>query len=198
MDKQLIWSPWHELKIMIKQLLTLNLLFIGSGFNIYADNAVCYPETIYVVRHVEKQRIPGVRDVDLSPTGYQHAQALDEKLKKIKFDRVIATEYKRTQLTVKPVARRNNKILEIFNANEVSVLAGDILKSCDQTIIVAGHSNTVPKLLKALGLTFKVTINGQRLNHDAEIYLNEKEDYDSLFKVYYSKEGQASVVIERF
>ncbi|HFB64954.1 MAG TPA: hypothetical protein ENJ60_05360 [Aeromonadales bacterium] len=163
-----------------------------------ASSSHCAPNEIYIVRHVEKLIIAGERDPDLSPLGYQHARALDEKLKTIKFDRVMATQYKRTQLTVKPIAKRNLKKLAIYNAADVNSLATSLLHACQQNIIVAGHSNTVPELLKALGLKFKVTINGQNLNHEAEVYLNEKDDYDSLFKVNFSDRGKAEVTLLRF
>lgn len=178
--------------------LTFSTLILGLSATLLADESQCYPDEIYIVRHVEKQIIAGEPDPDLSPLGYQHARALDEKLKTIKFDRVMATQYKRTQLTVKPIAKRNMKKLDIYNAGEVNSLAKRLLYACQQNIIVAGHSNTVPALLKALGLKFHVTINGQNLNHEAEIFLNEKDDYDSLFKVNFSKTGQAQVVVERF
>ncbi len=167
------------------------------SINLSTSAEACRPKAVYIVRHVEKLIIQGERDPDLSPTGFSHARALDRRLQHIRFDRIIATQFKRTQLTILPIATRNHKKVETSKASAITALATALLASCNQTILVAGHSNTVPQLLRALGLQVEATINGKKLNHTAEINLNE-QDYDSLFKVTFSAQGDAEIDIAKF
>ena len=165
---------------------------------IKASDSSCRPQGIYVVRHVEKQLIPPQKDPPLSKLGFKHAQALAQKLKNIHFDHIFSSQFKRTQLTVAPLANLQNREIEIYSATETKKLAQNILKGCHQNILIAGHSNTVPDFLSHLGLKMKATIGGQALNYSPQIYLNEKLDYGSLFIVTFTKQDQPKLNIQSF
>jgi phosphohistidine phosphatase SixA len=104
--------------------------------------------TIYVVRHAEKSAPSG--DVPLSGEGLQRAEDLKERLKDKKIAYVYSTNTKRTQQTAAPTAAH-------FNTNTIVYSNADsLMKSLialkKKNALVVGHSNTVPQMLRAIGL----------------------------------------------
>lgn len=104
--------------------------------------------TIYVVRHGEKSAPSG--DVPLSGEGLQRAEDLKERLKDKKIAAVYSTNTKRTQQTAAPTA-------SFFNTSTVVYSNGDSLIKALITVkrknaLVVGHSNTVPQMLRSIGL----------------------------------------------
>jgi phosphohistidine phosphatase SixA len=110
-----------------------------------------FPLTVFVVRHAEKAATP-VDDPRLSDAGSLRAQSLALALKDTGVTAIYASEAARTQLTVKPLADRLKlEINRQFPAAKQRELAQAILKRQDRVVLVAGHSNTVPELIQALG-----------------------------------------------
>lgn len=104
---------------------------------------------IYAVRHAEKA---GGRDPELTPEGALRAEALARVLQHVELDHVYSTDTKRTRATGAPAAKA--KGLEItsykpFGSALPKLLAGG---EGGRTVLVVGHSNTVPALVKAFGL----------------------------------------------
>src|SRR5882724_305486 len=60
--------------------------------------------TVIVVRHAEKNIEPSNPDPDLSPAGQARAQELSRMFGDAGVNAIYATQYKRTQQTVKPLA----------------------------------------------------------------------------------------------
>src|SRR5882672_5663247 len=60
--------------------------------------------TVIIVRHAEKNIEPNNPDPDLSPAGQARAQDLVRMFSAAGVNAIYATEYKRTQQTVKPLA----------------------------------------------------------------------------------------------
>jgi len=158
----------------------------------------CHPSEIYLVRHAEKMHISGEPDPNLTKRGQQRANSLAIKLKSIELDSIYASQFKRTQQTVQPTATSQSLKLEIRDAKASVALAKELLGRCQQNLLVAGHSNTIPVLLKALGLEFKVTIDGKSLRFQPEIYLDEKDDYGTLFKVTFAVDGKPALQLSVF
>jgi phosphohistidine phosphatase SixA len=104
------------------------------------------------VRHAEKASDSGA-DPQLSPLGYARARELADLLAGERVDQVIATQYRRTQLTVQPLAERLGLPVEVVEATAGEALA-ERLRGADpgRRFVVAGHSNTVPDLLGWLGV----------------------------------------------
>jgi len=85
-------------------------------------------------------------------------------------DAVYATQYARTQQTIAPSAGDARLKPRIVDAGSEKELARTLLDGHrGEKVLVCGHSNTVPALLAALGITEPITID------DA--------DYDNLFVV---------------
>jgi phosphohistidine phosphatase SixA len=111
---------------------------------------------IFIVRHAEKTSSGG-NDPDLSPEGEKRADALAHILKDSQITSVFVTEFKRTQQTAAPTAKAVQVIPKVVPANEIAALAHK-LRALNGNALVVGHGNTIPDLLKALGVPTPVSI----------------------------------------
>lgn len=137
--------------------------------------------TVILVRHAEKNIEPNNADPDLSPAGQARAQELARMFSNAGVNAIYATEYKRTQETVKPLADRLGLPVTLVAAKATPELLKQILTNHrGQTIFVSGHNNTVPELATALG--------GEKLPVIPE------SEYDNMFIVTVYRFGRAKVV----
>ena len=137
--------------------------------------------TVILVRHAEKNIEPNNPDPDLSPAGEARAQELARMFSNAGVNAIYATEYKRTQETVKPLADRLGLPVSLVDAKETPELLKQILTNHrGQTIFVSGHNNTVPELATALG--------GEKLP------LIPESEFDNMFIVTVYRFGRAKVV----
>lgn len=111
------------------------------------------PKTIILVRHAEKKIVPPEnKDPDLSADGEARAQEIARMFGGSGITAIYATQYKRTQQTVKPLADRLSLQISRVEAKKSSDLVEQIRAlPAGQTIFVAGHNNTVPEIIGALG-----------------------------------------------
>jgi len=149
----------------------------------------CYPSVVYLVRHAEKMLTPGEQDPELTLEGHKRAESLASLLKDVKLNTIYSSQFKRTQQTVQPSAKSHSLEVEIRDARSIDTLSEDVLDACNESILIAGHSNTVPLLLKALGLEITVNVQGKKMRFEPVIYLNDKKDYGTLFKVTFKQNG---------
>lgn len=114
---------------------------------------------VIVVRHAERAdggagagAMTSQTDPPLSPAGEARAQKLVTTLGDAGITSIYTTEYKRTQDTVKPIAAKLGLTAQTMAARDTAALVAK-LKSAHATdvVLVAGHSNTVPAIIKALG-----------------------------------------------
>jgi broad specificity phosphatase PhoE len=107
------------------------------------------PAHIVVVRHAEKQNQS--EDPDLSPSGRSRAHRLGFLLKDAGVTALFATQYRRTQQTLDPLSRRTGVPVQIVHDSMTDALIEKILASkAAGTVVVAGHSNTVPEIVLRL------------------------------------------------
>jgi broad specificity phosphatase PhoE len=111
---------------------------------------------VFIVRHAEKGSTGG-KDPDLSVQGQKRADALAQILKDSRIASVFVTEFKRTQETAAPTARAAHVSPKVLPANDIGALA-DKLRALTGNALVVGHGNTIPDLLKALGIATPVSI----------------------------------------
>src|ERR1700694_4783705 len=108
--------------------------------------------TVIVVRHAEKNIEPSNPDPDLSPAGQARAQELARIFGNSGVNAIYATQFKRTKQTVKPLADQLGLTTGVVEAKNTQDLIRRILTTHrGQTIFVAGHNNTAPEIVKALG-----------------------------------------------
>ena len=111
---------------------------------------------VFIVRHAEKASTGG-NDPDLSLQGQKRADALAHILKDSQITSVFVTEFKRTQETAAPTARAAHVSPIVAPANDIGALV-EKLHALNGNALVVGHGNTIPDLLKALGIATPVSI----------------------------------------
>ncbi len=127
-----------------------------------AERAAAQP-TVFIVRHAERaDAAPGASammasDPDLSDAGRARAAALDVMLRDVPLSAIFVTQYKRTQQTAAPTAARQKVTATTVPSSDTAALV-EKLKAATGHILVVGHSNSVPDIVKALGGTAEFTI----------------------------------------
>ena len=110
--------------------------------------------TVIVVRHGEKAAEPAA-DPPLTAAGAARAEALVELLRGVPVRAVLSTDFARTRSTVAPLAARlglTTRLVDARARDHARHVAADVLaRYRGQTVVVAGHSNTVPDIVAALG-----------------------------------------------
>jgi broad specificity phosphatase PhoE len=107
--------------------------------------------TIILVRHAEKKIEPNNQDPDLSPEGFERAQEIARVFGEAGINAIYATQYKRTQETVKPLADRTGVAVKLLQANQTDELVKQLqTTNRGQTVFIAGHNNTVPAIVSTL------------------------------------------------
>lgn len=131
----------HQLIAIFFSMLLAKTLFMSA--KAYAE-----PSKIYLVRHAEK--VTTVRDGDLTKQGQQRAKNVAHMLKSAGINAIYSTDYKRTQQTAAPLAKTLNLKVQSYNPRELKAFAEN-LKQQSGVIMVVGHSNTTPYLVRLLG-----------------------------------------------
>lgn len=111
------------------------------------------PTVVILVRHAEKAIVPPEnKDPDLSSAGLARAQELARMLSESGIKAIYATQFKRTQQTVKPLADKLGLTPTQFEAKKTTELVKQIrAQNAGQVVFIAGHNNTVPEIIAALG-----------------------------------------------
>lgn len=108
--------------------------------------------TIILVRHAEKNIEPANPDPDLSPPGQTRAQELARMFGDAGIKGIYNSQYKRTQQTVKPLADKLGLTPTTVDAKNTAELVKQIRAQHNgEVVFVAGHNNTVPEIIAALG-----------------------------------------------
>lgn len=130
------------LALVFSVLLLLALFRIGSQH-------VGETTTIIVLRHAEKTL--GVDDPPLAPAGMARADRLASMLRDAGVAAIYVSDTRRAKETASPLAGRLGLKAVEYPARDIEALAAK-LKDRDRgrTVLVVGHSNTVPKLVAML------------------------------------------------
>ncbi len=173
----------HEPRVRLRTILVFTMLFAVFGAVVVFAVLSTFSRpltTVILVRHAEKKIEPDNPDPDLTPDGVERAQQIARVSGDAGIAAIYATQYKRTQQTVKPLADRLGLSVNVLNSNQTQELVNQIHTAHrGQTIFVAGHSNSVPGIISAL--------SGEAF---PEIPDNE---YDNLFIVTIYRAGKAKV-----
>jgi broad specificity phosphatase PhoE len=137
--------------------------------------------TVIVIRHAEKKIEPNNNDPDLSPAGQARAQELVRMFGDAGINAIYATQYKRTQQTVKPLADKLGLVVNQINSKNTADLVARIrAENSGQTVFISGHNNTTPEIVAALGGPTFPTI--------------PETEFDNLYIVTVYRTGKAKVV----
>ena len=104
---------------------------------------------VYLVRHAEKSD-DGTNDPPLAIAGRIRVQTLKALLADVDLTHVHTTDWKRTRDTARPFAERAALEMAVYDPRELETLAAEI-RAAPGRHLVAGHSNTTPQLVAALG-----------------------------------------------
>jgi broad specificity phosphatase PhoE len=120
-----------------------------------ASGATTEPTTIYVVRHAERASEED-RDSPLSDAGRARAEALANALEASGIETIYVTQYRRTRETVAPLAGRLGLTIRTDTTTGGTDPARDLARRVlaahpGGAVLIAGHSNTVPAIVHALG-----------------------------------------------
>jgi len=127
--------------------------------------------TIFIVRHGE--RADSSNDSDLSVAGRARAEALAKMLSDAKITAIYATEFKRTQQTAAPLAKALGITVTTVQLKDKDALVAE-LGALNGNALVVGHGNTIPDLVKALGISEPINIGENDYDNLFEIVLEEK------------------------
>lgn len=141
------------MKLKLSPLLLLLLSSLPCGYlALEWPTRAVKPVTVILLRHAEDLDDGVERDPLLSPAGEERARVLQRLLSKSKLTHLFASQYQRTQALLRPIAAAHDLDLQIIPANEtrkqLETLHG---LEAGSIAVVAGHSNTVPQMVKALG-----------------------------------------------
>ena len=109
--------------------------------------------TVILVRHAEKVSTPPA-DPPLSPAGEMRSRALLAALRDAGVSAIITTQFLRTKATAAPLAAALGIAPEVVTASgatHAQDVAAAVRRHAGQTVLVVGHSNTVPAIIAALG-----------------------------------------------
>jgi len=136
--------------------------------------------TLYLVRHAEKES-DGTRDPSLTAQGQVRALEIANLLGNEKLLKVFSTDYKRTQETAVPTAKRMGVNVTPYDPRALAAFA-ETLKTADETVLVVGHSNTTPYLASLLS--------------GKEFPALEEHQYDHMYVILLADDGTVTARID--
>jgi len=152
------------------------------------------PQAIFIVRHAERAPAAPTAGADtsmtapasdppLSEAGRERAAKLATMLRSADIKGIYVTEFQRTRQTAEPLAKALGLEAIVTTGNDVDALMAK-LRDAKGHLLVVGHSNTIPDILKRLGVREDVTI--------------PDSEYDNLFVVVRPDGGEPTLIRLRF
>ena len=115
--------------------------------------------TFILLRHAEKvvdgTMADRTKDPDLSEAGKTRAESLVSLFKNATIDAIYSTAFVRTKKTVEPLAKSKSLLVKEYEANKLDVIDKMLQEYEGKTIVVCGHSNTIPKIANYLSKSGK-------------------------------------------
>ena len=136
--------------------------------------------TFILVRHAEKGT-DDARDPSLSDVGKARADRLAQLLSDAPLMAVYATVYRRTQQTAQPVADGHGMVVTTYDAKMADAAFASQLRAAHAhgTVLVVGHSNTVPGIAAALSGTV--------------VEAMQDDQFDRIYRISIDSEGKATL-----
>ena len=141
--------------------------------------------TFVIVRHAEKST-DDPQDPSLSETGKTRAQSLARLLEDAPLSAAYATGFRRTQQTAQPAADAHGVKITIYDAKLPATTFAAQLRAAHAhgTVLVVGHSNTVPDIVSAL--------SGQPVDAMSD------DQYDLVYRVGTGSDGRTTLTRDRY
>lgn len=165
-------------------------LLVALALAAAALSACAHPTTVLLVRHAERDTSnPADRDPPLTADGAERARALATITTQTGVSAIYVTQFRRTQETALPSAEALHLTPDVFTVGadvpqHADAVVADILaRHAGETVLVVGHSNTVPLIVERLG--------------GAKPAIGEDE-FDRLFEIVRRKDGSCEVTERRY
>jgi broad specificity phosphatase PhoE len=164
----------------------LALIFVLAASVGVARAQATRATTVILVRHAEKASQPA-DDPPLTAAGEARARDLWNAIKDAGVTAVITTQFARTQATAQPSVAATHVTPEIVRTtgpNHAQDVAAAVRKHAGQTVLVVGHSNTIPSIIEALGAPRPPAICDP--------------EYDNLYVVTMAADGKVGLIRSTF
>jgi broad specificity phosphatase PhoE len=165
-----------------------SLVSLASGLILMAGAEVASAQqAVILVRHAELSSVPTVdpRSLPISEAGEERARHLADFLRDSGVTAIYVTDFERTIATAQPLAREIHKEPTVVAKSDPRELMERIRKDhAGETVLLVGHTDTIPGLLKALGYPADVRIG--------------REDFSNLFVAIPKGEGPPTVLRFRY
>lgn len=150
-----------------------------------AVNQSATTTTFIIVRHAEKGA-DDKKDPSLSDVGLLRAGRLAARLADAPLVATYATGYRRTQQTAEPAANRHGIVVTVYDAQlPATALVSQLRKAHTHgTVLVVGHSNTVPEIVAALSGTVVPAM--------------ADDEFDRLYRIDIKADGTATLLQDRY
>ena len=158
-----------------------------------ARPAAASDQVIFLVRHAEKGASPAAEpargksmmadDPPLSAAGHDRAAKLAALLASANVQYIFTTEFLRTRQTAAPLAEKR-KLKPVMSASKDPGPLVARVRQVKGNVLIVGHSNTLPDLLKKLGVKDVVNI--------------ADDEYDNLFIVVRPATGGPTLIRLRY
>ncbi|MDX5419392.1 MAG: histidine phosphatase family protein [Hymenobacteraceae bacterium] len=183
----------HFLRFSFLLLLLAGSLFscrqgtTDSDVSVAVEQKVAEPTTIYLVRHAEKDiSNPSDENPDLTTAGKARAEALRSLLDGENVHALYATKYIRTINTLKPLADERKLEIRQYEGHDFNGIKQRLLQEHrGQTVVIAGHSNTLLPMIEAFGAKRPVSDIAD-------------SEYNYVFKVKIDTEDKTTVELNQF
>lgn len=148
-------------------------------------------KTVFLVRHAERADEPR-QDPPLTEQGVARAQALARLLGPAGIKAIYTSQFARTKLTAEPLAKQLGVTAEAITLKtspsnpraiaeeSTKEIVAKIMGQIEGTVLVVGHSNSIPDVIKMLGGNVVPTI--------------DEKKFDDLFVVTVYANGRAKAV----
>ena len=126
---------------------------LGFGAGAPVVRPIAPPTVVILVRHAEKGTQPA-QDPPLTEAGQARANALAGVARQAGVTAIITTQFERTRKTAEPTAielKITPEVVQAGGATHAKTVADMVLKHAGGTVLVVGHSNTIPAIVGALG-----------------------------------------------
>ena len=149
------------------------------------------PITVFLVRHAEKEDEPR-QDPPLKKEGVLRSQELARLLGEAGVKTIVTSQFARTKQTAEPLATKTGVAVtsislksnpsnpRLIAEQSTAEVINKILEHPGESVLVVGHSNSVPDVIKMLGGDVVPTI--------------DEKKFDDLFIVTVYAKGKAKVV----
>jgi broad specificity phosphatase PhoE len=156
-----------------------------------AAAAAAADQVIFMVRHAERADTGGgkppagmmANDPPLSAAGSERAKKLAAVLASADVKHIFTTELLRTRQTAMPLAEAARVQPVVVSGRDPGALAQQV-RTAGGNVLIVGHTNTLPEILKQLGVSTPISI--------------ADDEFDNLFVIVRPQAGNPTVVRLRY